>query len=425
MNTIFTIETIIKLLFMNATKTLITPTSITERIVSLDVLRGVAVLGILIMNVQSFSMIGAAYINPTAYGDLTGINKWVWILSHLLANAKFMSIFSMLFGAGVILFSERALEKGRKVSAFHYRRMMWLLIFGFIHAYLIWYGDILVSYSLCGMLVFVFRRMKPKKLVIFSSLFFVIPIIFYVGSGMSIEYWPQESYDQNMQSWLPSIEKINTDKEAMQGDWLKQMDVRVSSAIFMQTFLFFFASFWRIMSMMLLGMALFKWGVLSAKKSNSSYFKMILYGLIPGLLIIEYGTWKNFQADWIMEYSMFIGNQFNYIGSVGVSLGYIGIVMLICKSIKFKGFKNIFGAVGKMAFTNYILMSLFAMFIFYGNGLGLYGQVERKYQILFVLGIWIILLIISPLWLKRFRFGPLEWLWRVLTYWKKQPFLKN
>ncbi len=410
---------------MNSTKTLISPTSITERIISLDVLRGVAVLGILIMNIQSFSMIGAAYINPTAYGDLSGINKWVWIFSHLLANSKFMSIFSMLFGAGVILFTEKALEKGRKASAFHYRRMMWLLMFGFIHAYLIWYGDILVSYSICGMLVFVFRKMKPKKLVVFSLLFFIIPIIFYVGSGLSIEYWPQESYDQNMESWLSSVEKITSDKETMQGGWLEQMDVRVSSAIFMQTFLFFFASFWRIMSMMLLGMALFKWGILSAKKSNNFYLKMILFALVPGYLITVFGVWKNFQIDWMMEYSMFIGNQFNYIGSVGVALGYIGIVMLICKSMKFAGFKNILGAVGKMAFTNYILMSLFAMFIFYGNGLGFYGQVERKFQILIVFGIWIILLVISPWWLKKFQFGPLEWLWRVLTYWKKQPFLKK
>ena len=172
--------------------------------------------------------------------------------------------------------------------------------------------------------------------------------------------------------------------------------------------------------MMLLGMALFKLGILSAKRSDNFYLQMILFGLIPGCLIITFGVWENFHADWPMDYSMFIGNQFNYIGSVGVALGYIAIVMLICKSVKYEGFKNLFGAVGKMAFTNYILMSLIAMFIFYGNGLGMYGQIERKFQILIVFGIWIIIMIISPLWLKKFRFGPLEWLWRVLTYWKVQ-----
>ena len=108
---------------MKSLKTPVFSTSPNERIISLDVLRGVAVLGILIMNIQSFSMIGAAYINPTAYGDLNGINKWIWIFSHLFASAKFMSIFSILFGAGVILFTERAIEKSRKPAALHYRRM--------------------------------------------------------------------------------------------------------------------------------------------------------------------------------------------------------------------------------------------------------------------------------------------------------------
>jgi uncharacterized protein len=124
------------------------PTVSANRIISLDILRGVAVLGILIMNIQSFSMPSAAYINPTAYGDLTGLNKWIWILSHLLASEKFMSIFSMLFGAGVVLFTGNAESRGSNSAALHYRRMGWLLLFGFIHAYLLWYGDILVSYSI-------------------------------------------------------------------------------------------------------------------------------------------------------------------------------------------------------------------------------------------------------------------------------------
>ncbi len=410
---------------MKSSKTPVYSTIPNERIISIDVLRGVAVLGILIMNIQTFSMIGAAYINPTAYGDLTGINKWVWIISHLFVRAKFMSIFSILFGAGVILFTDRALEKGRKASAFHYRRMLWLLVFGMIHAYLIWYGDILVAYSLCGMLVFLFRKMSPKKLVIFGSLFFIIPVIFSLASGLSIQYWPEESYNQNMQSWLPDAEKISHDMAAMQGNWMEQMDVRISSAIFLQTFLFFWRTFWRITSMMLLGMALYKWGVLAAQRSNQFYTKMILIGLIAGYAISATGVYQNFQHNWIMDYSMFIGSQFNYIGSVLVALGYIGIIMLISKSAQFIKFNKLFASVGKMAFTNYILMSLIAMFIFYGNGLGLYGQVEHQFQILIVIAIWIIILILSPLWLKKFQYGPLEWLWRVLSYWRLQPMKKK
>jgi uncharacterized protein len=396
-----------------------------KRIISLDVLRGVAVLGILIMNIQSFSMIGAAYINPTAYGDLTGINKWIWILSHLIANEKFMSIFSILFGAGVILFSERAIEKSRKPAGLHYRRMFWLLIFGLIHAYLIWYGDILVNYSLCGMLVFLFRKMAPKKLVIFAILFFIVPIIFSVGSGLTIQYWPEESYNQNIQSWLPGAEKVTHEIESMQGSWLEQMAVRVPGALFLQTFLFFWLSFWRVTSMMLLGMAFYKWGILSAGRSKLFYLRMTLIGLTAGYGIVGLGIYENFSHNWSMEYSMFLGNQFNYIGSILVTFGYIGIVMLICKSEYFVKLKKLFSSVGKMAFTNYILMSVIAVFIFYGIGFGLFGEVERADQILLVFAIWIVILILSPIWLKNFRYGPLEWIWRGLTYWRKQPMKLN
>jgi uncharacterized protein len=152
---------------------------------------------------------------------------------------------------------------------------------------------------------------------------------------------------------------------------------------------------------------------------------MSLIGLTLGFALVGYGIYKNFQMEWAYEYSMFIGSQFNYVGSIGVSLGYIGLIMLICKSDHFQNFKLIFSSVGKMAFSNYILMSLICTCIFYGHGLGLYGQVERTGQILLVFGIWILLMIISPLWLKYYRFGPMEWLWRSLTYWKFQPIKKE
>ncbi len=406
---------------MTSSKTQIYSTFPSERIISIDVLRGVAVLGILIMNIQSFSMIGAAYINPTAYGDLSDMNKWVWIFSNLFANDKFMSIFSMLFGAGIIIFTSRAVAKGKSAGNLHYRRIFWLFIFGMIHAYLIWYGDILVAYSLCGALVFVFRKMKPKTLVLISIAFFIIPVLFNLGSGLTIKYWPEESYNQNMQTWLPPADVIENEISIMRGSWIEQMKVRVPSAFFLQTFLFLWQSFWRIISMMLLGMALYKWGILSAQRSKMFYLKLALTGLIAGFFITGVGIIENFNAGWSMDYSMFFGSQFNYIGSIGVALGYISLVMLVCKSLRFIKFKHIFSAIGKMAFTNYILMSIICTLIFYGHGLGLFGQVERSVQILIVFAIWILIMIISPIWLKHYQYGPLEWLWRVLTYWKVQP----
>ncbi len=410
---------------MNKSMPLLDSTAPSERIISIDVLRGFAVLGILIMNIQSFSMISAAYINPAAYGDLTGINKWVWILSHLLASEKFMSIFSMLFGAGIIIFSTRAVEKGRKAGPLHYRRNMWLLLFGLAHAYLIWYGDILTQYALCAFLAYLFRKLRPVKLVIIGSVFFLVPFVLYLFMGFSIQYWPPEAYDQNMQSWYPAMESIRNELASMRGNWLEQMEQRIPGAIFMQTFFFAIYSFWRVMAMMLLGMALYKWGVLSAERSKAFYTRMILIGLLVGWSIVSIGIWKNFEAGWKMDYSMFTGSLFNYMGSLAVALGYIGLVMLVCKSKFLEYAKRVLSAVGKMAFTNYILMSILATLIFYGHGLGLYGHVERGGQALFVIGIWVVILIISPIWLKYYRYGPLEWLWRTLTYWHRQKFARD
>ena len=400
------------------------PSTPGNRILSIDVLRGFAVLGILIMNIQSFSMIFEAYMNPTAYGDLTGLNKLTWIISHLLANEKFMTIFSMLFGAGILLFIDKVRASNGRPGPLHYRRNFWLLIFGMAHAYLIWYGDILVAYSLCAFLVYVFRNKKPSTLLILGLVFFFVPVIIYLFFGFSMQFWPDEQLEASRQNWKPGIEAIQEEIEIMQGSWAEQMGKRVPTTIFMQTFLFFIYMFWRVTGLMLIGMALYKWKVLSAERSTRFYIKMLLNGLILGYSIVGYGIFKNFRMNWAYEYSMFIGSQYNYIASILVSLGYIGLIMLICKSSGFSWFKQVFSAVGKMAFTNYILMSLICTFMFYGHGLGLYGQVERTGQILMVLIIWAFLMIISPIWLRYFRFGPMEWLWRSLTYWKLQPMKK-
>ncbi len=146
---------------MDSGRSSLGPVQGSERIQSLDVMRGVAVLGILVMNIQSFAMIGAAYMNPTAYGDLEGVNGWVWYLGHLFADMKFMTIFSMLFGAGVIVMTSRREAAGQSSAGVHYRRMVWLLVFGLAHAYLLWYGDILYTYALCGFVLYLFRKAPP------------------------------------------------------------------------------------------------------------------------------------------------------------------------------------------------------------------------------------------------------------------------
>jgi uncharacterized protein len=401
------------------------PVNLQERIVSLDVLRGLAVMGILIMNIQSYSMISAAYINPTAYGDLTGLNKWVWILSHLFADQKFMTLFSLLFGAGVLLFMERLASKGDSSLGLHYRRTFWLFIFGIAHAYLLWYGDILVTYAMCALIIVLLRKLSPKTLVLIGFFLILIPSLLYLMFGFSWDFIPPQGQDSIKNSWYSTPELITKELTTYRSGWLEQMSMRIKEAINFQTFIFLIYSGWRAAGMMLIGIALYKWGILSAKKSNLFYLISLIVGLVIGIPTIIIGITKNFAADWAVNYSMFLGWQYNYWASLFMAWAYISLAMLIYKWSQNSTIVSGFAAVGRMALTNYLVQTIICTFIFYGHGLGYFGSIDRTGQLIIVVIIWVFQLIISPLWLRKFRFGPAEWLWRSLTYWRRQPFLSK
>ena len=384
-----------------------------SRIQSLDQLRGFALLGILIMNIISFSNIGLGYINPTLGSGLEGYNKWLHAFSHLFADMRFMSIFSILFGAGIILFSRNILEKNRSEKVFHYKRMFFLLLFGFIHAYLIWMGDILVMYAICGSIVFLMRNWKAKTQLIVAAVLFFIPMLFAL---LTYFHTPQAVLEEIFAFWTPSAEIVEKELSAYRGSYLDHLPVRISAAISLQTKLFALEQIWRILSMMLLGMALFKKGILSAEKSNNFYLKLLAFGMTTGLLISATSLYRAYDKNWEGIWYMNVGHYYNYIASLCMALGYIGLIMLWSKSNTFEGLKNRFAAVGRMAFTNYILSSLICTLIFYGHGLGYFGYVDRLEQWIVIVLVWTIVLVISPLILKKYNQGPLEWLWRRLTY---------
>ncbi len=394
-----------------------TPVAPGERIRSLDVLRGFAVLGILIMNVQSFSMPGAAYLNPTAWGDLTGINLAVWLASHVLADQKFMTLFSILFGAGVCLFAERAEARSGRSAAVHYRRMFWLLVFGLAHAYFLWVGDILVPYALCGCGIYLFRNRSPRRLLVLGIGVFSVSTFLYLLSALGLSYAPPEAAADIASTWAPDAAAIEAELAAYQGGWMAQQAYRVRSVLEMHTVVMPLLFLWRCGGAMLVGMALYKWGVLSAARSGRFYRRMILIGMAAGLTAIAAGLWWNFSGGWTWERSFFTGAQFNYWGSTGVALGYLGLVMLAVQKGAFSNLQRRLAAVGRLAFTNYILQTVLCTILFYGHGFGLFGSVERYQQLFVVLAVWLIQLWLSPVWLQRFAYGPLEWAWRALTYW--------
>src|SRR5688572_22824668 len=276
------------------------------------------------MNIQAFSMIEAAYFNPSAYGDLSGINLAVWIGSHLLADQKFMSIFSLLFGAGIFLAAERAESVGCSAVWLHFRRMWWLLLIGLAHAYLVWHGDILVTYALCAAIVFFFRRVRPGWLTFWAVLALSVPSLLFTILGLTIPFWPAGAVEDIRPDWSPSPEQTASQSAILGGNWAEQLPHRIRTALEFQTVVLLAWGAWRVSGLMLLGMAFAKWGVLTGQRSNRFYGALFIIGCACGFPLTAYGITRNFEANWSIEYSLFFGLQFNYWGSLLVATGYVG-----------------------------------------------------------------------------------------------------
>jgi uncharacterized protein len=392
-----------------------------ERYDSIDLLRGVAVLGILVMNIQSFAMPMAAYFNPTALGDKGPVDFYVWAFSHLFFDQKFMTIFSWLFGAGIVLMTARAVERGVKPAMFHYRRMLALLVFGLIHAYLIWDGDILVLYSICGAIVYPLRKLRPMVLLALGLLSLAIGSSLMIAGGFSIPRGAAEGINEFQAFWAPTAEQLQRETLAFQGGWLAQMPERVAHALDFHLSDIWLWGIWRAAGNMLIGMALLKWRVVTAELPQNFYRDLAVIGFGFGLPLIVGGVASMAVHDWETFYSFFIAGQFNYWASLLVASGWVGFTISMWHVGFAPGLTARLIAVGRTAFSCYILTSLICTFVFYGHGLGFYGHVSRPGQLGVTLAVWITLLIVAPLWLERFRFGPLEWLWRTLTYGERQP----
>ena len=414
------------------------PTSRGDRIGSIDTLRGVALLGIFVMNIPFFALSGTSFFNPPADGGFTGANYAFWLVSHLLFDMKMMAIFSMLFGAGVVLMAERLEAKGGKPASVHYRRMLWLLAIGLIHAYAIWFGDILVTYALVGMLVYLLRRLRPRWLILTAVLLFPVAMVLSglqqllfefmrdnAGRGADADPNWIEAWKGVSEMFYPTEASLGDEADGALGGFVDRIAAHAPDALVMQTFVLGVFTFWRVSALMLLGMALYKLRVFSAERSSRFYAIMLLLGGLIGGGLVGAGVAVNHANDFDPIAYFGVVSWFNYVGSVGVALAWVALVMLACKVGVLAQLRHALASVGRMALTNYIMQSIIAGFIFYGWGLGYFRSLERIELLPIVLGVWIFQLILSPLWLARFRFGPIEWLWRSLTYWKPAPMLRR
>ena len=383
----------------------------TNRIDSLDLIRGVAILGILIMNITSFSHIGMAYLNPKLGAGIEGINGWIHSFAFLFADMRFMSMFSILFGAGMMLFVRNIEQKGLKPVKYHYKRMFLLLCFGLIHAHLIWMGDILVPYAICGCLVFLIRNWSSKALVALASIFFMIPVVMNLLIYCTLS--PSELGEIYGGIWNP---ESSNEIQAYQSSYFGQMEARSQGAYYLETSQLLSEGLWRYSAMMITGILLFRLDWFKAIKGGAYYLRFGLVFLITGLVISAFGLYLSYERLWEGAWSMTVGHQFNYIASFFMALSYISI-LVFCSTVGLgRRVQNLLKKVGRMAFTNYIMSSIVCTFIFYGHGLGYFAQFDRVQQWGVVLFVWLLIVLLSNWVMSRYRQGPLEFIWRKLTY---------
>ena len=414
-----------------------------DRIGMLDTMRGIAVLGILLMNILGFAYPFVASFDPRAGGGVTGTNLWIWAANTALFEGKMRAIFSMLFGAGMLVLTSRLEQRGLGAQAadVYYRRLLWLLAFGLIHAYFIWWGDILFFYSVLGLFLFPFRRLPARALVTAG----VILLLIGAGRGLlsaldvrdvkmaaaaadAAAAAGQTLNDEQktaQKAWAervkpPSPENLQREADAYLGGYVSALRQRAGFlASGHPKWLYHFFIF-DIGGMMLLGIGLLKMDVFTARLSMRDYALLALFGYGIGLPLASFAVWDDIHTGFD-PVSVAVGAVLHAIARLPVALGHVAIVMMICKAGLLRWITRPLGAVGQTAFSCYILTSIICTTIFYGYGLSQFGRLERSQVYVIVLGVWLVLLVVSPLWLKRFKFGPLEWLWRSLTYMQRQP----
>jgi uncharacterized protein len=421
------------------------PISSAERIVALDVVRGVAVLGILLMNIVGFGLHAAAYGDPTVAGGATGINFWIYAVNAVLVDGKMRGIFSLMFGAGVMVLTSRLAGRGTGPDAadIHYRRMYWLLLLGVLHAYFLWWGEILYPYALLGLFLYPMRRLSPKGLIITATVTAVLLTGMAYGFGFRIigmrdeaakadaalasgqtltekQLDAQREYRNQLKQLKPDAAELKRVNDAFGGTFGSALTERAKMVAQMHFTPYYFPPMWDMLCMMLFGMAFVTLGILSAERSYAFYARMAAIGYAVGLPLHIWMVWRNVQTGFDPHQAGFTFVAYEP-ARIAVCFAHIAVAMMIVKAGALRWITAPLAAVGQMALTNYLLQSIICSTIFYGYGFNLFGKLERYQLYYVVLGCWIVGLVLSPIWLRHYRFGPAEWCWRSLTYWKRQP----
>jgi uncharacterized protein len=401
-----------------------------DRIASLDIIRGVAVMGIFSVNVVAFAMIFPAYMNPGAYGGHSGENLATWLVNYILIDGKMRSLFSMLFGASMLLVIDRAEASGQSPARVHYARMVVLLLFGLLHFYVIWHGDILALYALTGMVAFAFRKRTTKTLLRWAVVLLVLGASMFGALSYAMHRADLDAHrpgatSKDIKRWnemagfaiRPAAANAEETRYARGNvvDRTRHMVTERGGEPFANSLAFMPST----LALMLFGMAGYRSGLLTGAWDDRRYRRIAGWTLgLGALATLALATWiiaSNFYIPLLFFGLVSIGQPIQ----VAMAFGYASLIILLSRSGG--AVAQRFGAVGRAAFSNYLGTSILGALIFFGDGLGWFGTVSRFEAWLVVPLFWLIMLAWSKPWLDRFHYGPLEWLWRSLARLEVQP----
>lgn len=410
-------------------------TTPTERYQSIDAVRGFAVLGILLMNIVGMGLPTFAYVSPAYWGGHTGADLWAWAINYVLSDGKFRGLFTMLFGASMLLITDRAEGRNPGPAATHYRRVWWLFVIGMIHAYFLFFGDILVTYAIAGALIFPLRKLGPKMLIglgvavllalLGKDLFEVVYIKAVQTAVMAGTATPGQTAIWDSAQLLLNAPHAMGEMEVrlMRGGFLDALQSRAQASWIIQTQFMPTEEIPEAVGQMLIGAGLFRLGFFTLGWSSRAYATMIAIGYLIGVPFTAWLAWSTVQV----EFEPVARRFFEVLTAIPrplIALAHASLLMLVIRAGALKWLVNRLEAAGRMAFSNYLSTSIITSFVFCGYGLGLYGQLHRAELYWVVLAVWAFILLWSKPWLARFHYGPFEWVWRSLVMWKPQPFVK-
>ena len=386
-------------------------------------------MGILAMNITAFAMPMAAYFNPRAYGTESTGDLWSYALSFVAVDGKMRGLFSLLFGASLLLVIQRA--PAESAAAVTYRRLFWLLVFGCLHFYLIWFGDILIGYALIGMVAYLFRDKPPQELIGWAVALLTVQTLIFGGMAfgaysIAAELAAPNPSPELLKTWesisrdvgIPSAERLKETLDLYRSGWWTVTEHQLTDKPaypFVMTLVFG----WETLAYMVLGMAALKSGFLTGAWERARYVRTALLGLAVAIPVYLLLLWLLFREDFSVP-AIF---AWSFAATVPVRplmvLAYAALIIVLTQSGG--GLVARIAAAGRMAFTNYLATSVVMTYLFYGWGLGLFGTLNRTELWLPVLGMWALMLLWSKPWLEQFRYGPLEWAWRSLSRGRLEP----